>query len=380
MVLAGSRLGFLFDLLTPIQWGYSFALIGSFPVLTARTVVHAAVGGVVAVVLAACSGDSPSTAATVNGTDIAASEVDAQVEILADSPQAQQQYQGVDEEQRDKQLRADVLSQFIFEVILQDGAEELGVEVTEDDLAETRTEIAAQFGGDEEAMYTQLEEQGLDREEVDRQLQMVALQEAMIAELGPEVSDDDVQAAYDAGAPARHILVEDEQQARDVIDRLEDGEEFAAVAQETSTDGSAQQGGDLGFVQPGTTVPEFEEALFAAEEGEIVGPTQSEFGFHVIQRMEKPALTEVEDDLRAQLDQQNMQEGQTAFQEFFTQRMQEAEVEVASGYGEWDAEQGRVVSDDPIQPDQPEQPLPEQPEDGEGGEGSGSGDGTQSDR
>ncbi len=332
---------------------------------SARTIVHAALGGVVAVVLTACGGgDSPPTAATVNDTDIAASDIDAQVEILANSPQAEQQFQGVDEEQRDKQLRADVLSQFIFEVILREGAEELGVEVTEDDVAETRTEIATQFGGDEEAMYTQLEEQGLDREEVDRQLQLAALQEAVIAELGPEVSDEDVQEAYDAGTPARHILVEDEQQAQDAIDRIEGGEDFATVAQETSTDGSAQQGGDLGFVQPGTTVPEFEEALFAAEEGEIVGPTQSEFGFHVIQRMEKPALSEVEEELRSQLDQQTRQEGETAFQQFLTERMQEAEVEVASGYGEWDAEQGRVVSDDPIQPDQPEQPLPEQPEDG----------------
>lgn len=304
--------------------------------------------------LAACGGDdSGSVAATVNGTDIPVSDVEGQAELMGQNPQVQQQYQGADEDQVEQQLQADALNQLIIEVILRDGAEELGVEVTEEDIGETRSEIAAQFGGDEDAMYTQLEEQGLDREEVDRQLEVLTLQDAVVAELGPGVADEDVQEAYEAGAPARHILVEDEQQANEVIERIEGGEDFAAVAQEASTDGTAQQGGDLGFVQPGATVPAFEEALFAAEEGELVGPVESEFGFHVIQRLEKPPLEDVEEEIRNQLENQTMQEGRAAFQQFITERRQDAEVEVNSRFGEWSAETGEVVPDDPIQPQPP---------------------------
>lgn len=332
---------------------------------------HVALVGAVAVVLAACGGDdgdsNDSVAATVNGTEIAAGDVESQVELMSQNPALQQQYQGADEEQIDQQLRADALQQYIVEVVLREGAEELDVEVTEEDIDESRAEIATQFG-DEEAMYTQFEEQGLDRAEVDRQLEVVALQDAMIAELGPGVSDAEVQEAYDAGAPARHILVEEEQQATAAIERIEGGEDFAAVAEDVSTDGTAQQGGDLGFVQPDTTVPAFEDALFAAEEGEVVGPVESEFGFHVILRLEKPALDEVREEIRGQLEGQTQQEGQAAFQEFMTERLQNAEVEVDSEYGEWNAESGQVMPENPIQPQQPQpqQPPPEQQPDNGG--------------
>lgn len=347
--------------------------------LSAKTAIRAAVIGVGAVVVASCGGDD-SVAATVNGTDIATEDVESQAELIGQNPAVQQQFQGIDEERLDQQLQVDALNQYIFEIVLRDGAEELGVDVTEEDIEKSRAEIAAQFGG-EDAFYTQLEQQGLDREEVDRQLEVVALQEAMITELGPGVSDEEVQEAYDAGAPARHILVADEAEADQVVERIENGEDFAKVAEETSTDGTAQQGGDLGFVQPGATVPAFEDALFGAEEGELVGPVESQFGFHVIQRLEKPAFEDVEEEIRTQLERQKRQEGEAAFQEFIAKQMREAEVEVDSRYGEWDAEAGRVIPDDPIQPEQPQQPPPEnpedseQPEDGGGSEGGDSEDG-----
>lgn len=333
--------------------------------LSVKSSAHAALAGVVAIILASCGGDdgTGSAAATVNGTDIAAGDVEAQVDILSQNPALQQQYPNAGEEQLEQQLRADALTQYIIEVILRDGAEELGVEVTEEDVEESRAELAQRFGG-EEALYNQAEEQGLDREEVDRQLEVFALQEAMVAELGPGVPDEEVREAYEAGAPARHILVEDEEKASEIVDRIEGGEDFAAVAEEESTDGTAQQGGDLGFVQPGTTVPAFEEALFGAEAGELVGPVESQFGFHVIERLEKPAFEEVEEEIRGQLEQQTRQQGQTALQEFLNEQLQEAEVEVDSEYGEWDAESGRVVPENPIQPPQPQQPAP-----GDGGTG-----------
>ncbi|MFQ5556995.1 MAG: peptidylprolyl isomerase, partial [Acidimicrobiales bacterium] len=81
-----------------------------------------------------------------------------------------------------------------------------------------------------------------------------------------------------------HILVETEAEATDVLGRLDAGEEFGALAIELSIDpGSGQFGGGLGCLLQGSLVPEFEAAAYAASPGDVVGPVQSQFGFHVIE-------------------------------------------------------------------------------------------------
>jgi len=89
---------------------------------------------------------------------------------------------------------------------------------------------------------------------------------------------------------ARQILVGDETLAKDIIERLKKGEDFAALAVELSTDtGSAAAGGDLGWFTKGTMVPEFEAAAFALEKsGDFTTePVKSTFGFHIIQLVAK---------------------------------------------------------------------------------------------
>ena len=89
---------------------------------------------------------------------------------------------------------------------------------------------------------------------------------------------------------ARHILVADEVTALTVIERLNNGEDFAVLAKELSTDtGSAQNGGDLGWFGSGAMVAEFEAAAFALEKpGDYTTtPVASDFGFHIIQLIAK---------------------------------------------------------------------------------------------
>ena len=95
---------------------------------------------------------------------------------------------------------------------------------------------------------------------------------------------------------ARHILIKvteitSESEAKQKItlvhQRLKAGEDFAALAKLYSQDGSAQKGGDLGWLYPGDTVQPFEQAMNALKIGEISGPVQSPFGFHIIQVLER---------------------------------------------------------------------------------------------
>lgn len=87
---------------------------------------------------------------------------------------------------------------------------------------------------------------------------------------------------------ARHILVEDEAKAQEVIARLKNGEDFGTVAKEVSTDtGSATSGGDLGWFGKGMMVPEFEQAAWTLKPGEISEPVKSQFGYHIIQVIDR---------------------------------------------------------------------------------------------
>lgn len=81
---------------------------------------------------------------------------------------------------------------------------------------------------------------------------------------------------------ARHILVEEEALAGDIVDRVVGGEEFAALAAEFGTDGTAAVGGDLGCFGRGAMVADFEAAVIDAEVGAVTGPVATRFGFHAL--------------------------------------------------------------------------------------------------
>ncbi|MEX0301993.1 MAG: peptidylprolyl isomerase [Leisingera sp.] len=81
---------------------------------------------------------------------------------------------------------------------------------------------------------------------------------------------------------AAHILVESEEDALEVKKELDAGADFATLAKEKSTGPSGPNGGDLGWFTTGRMVPEFEQAVLKLHSGEISGPVQTQFGWHVI--------------------------------------------------------------------------------------------------
>ncbi len=109
---------------------------------------------------------------------------------------------------------------------------------------------------------------------------------------------------------ARHILVTSEKAAQEVLVELRKGADFAAVAKAKSTDGSARDGGDLGFFGRGDMVAEFSDAAFAMKAGEVSkAPVKTQFGWHIIKVEERrmspaPSFDESKEQLRTELSQE----------------------------------------------------------------------------
>jgi len=103
------------------------------------------------------------------------------------------------------------------------------------------------------------------------------------------------QVATEEEVSARHILVETEDEAKKVLADLKKGGDFAAIAKEKSKDpGSKDNGGDLGFFTKEQMVPEFAEAAYKLEKGQLSEPVKSQFGWHIIKlddKRKKPAPT-----------------------------------------------------------------------------------------
>ena len=120
---------------------------------------------------------------------------------------------------------------------------------------------------------------------------------------------------------ARHILVADEETALTVLDRLNAGEDFAALAEEFSTDTSnSANGGDLGWFGRGWMVTEFEDAAFSLAIGETSGAVQTQFGYHII-RVEGHEMDR-------EFDAQTLSQMQTnAFDEWLNTARQNADIQ-----------------------------------------------------
>jgi peptidyl-prolyl cis-trans isomerase C len=84
-----------------------------------------------------------------------------------------------------------------------------------------------------------------------------------------------------------HILVEKQGEALSILERLKKGDSFSKLAQEMSIDrGSGKRGGDLGYFARGMMVKPFEDAAFKLEKGQLSEPVKTEFGYHVIKRLD----------------------------------------------------------------------------------------------
>lgn len=181
-----------------------------------------------------------------------------------------------------------------------------------------------------ELFVQEADKRGLEKTpEVKQQLEQIrqdVLIRALIAnELKQSpVTDAEVKAEYEklvkdsaqSGAQeykARHILVESEDEAKQIVERLKKGEGFESLAKLSKDPGSGANGGDLGWNTPDTFVKEFSEAMTKLKKGEYtVIPVKTQFGYHIIQlddvrAAEPPPFDQVKPQLKQQLERQKIQ-------------------------------------------------------------------------
>lgn len=197
-----------------------------------------------------------------------------------------------------------VLSRLIVNSLVKDIARENKLFVTAEDIQEAKNNIFAQYNSEEE-VKTELQMQyGWSIETyINKILKPLILErkvtDAFVAgeiaanEAGYE-AEDEIKASHilfrtsdDEGNPIEN-LDEVKKQAEEVMERAKNGEDFAELASEFGSDSTKDMGGDLGWFGRGMMVPEFEEAAFATEAGQVHnGLVETQFGYHVVKVIEQ---------------------------------------------------------------------------------------------
>ena len=90
-----------------------------------------------------------------------------------------------------------------------------------------------------------------------------------------------------ASASARHILVDNEEKCLELKAEIEGGADFADVARQHSSCPAGRQGGELGTFGPGQMVKEFDDVVFSGELNTVLGPVQTQFGYHLLEVTER---------------------------------------------------------------------------------------------
>ncbi len=308
---------------------------------------------IVAGLVAGCSGTKAAdttkdAVATVNGVGISRAHFD---QALASSEQSYtSQNQQLNADQL-KTLKANVLDGLIAQELLYQESKKEKIVITTKQVDDQMGSIQKQFTDDKE-FQTALEKTGMTKDSLRQNLQRsLAIQELLKKNVLDKITitADEEKKFYDENTSlfqqpervhARHILISTKdaktdaekavakKKAEDVLAQLRKGGDFAELAKKYSDDPGAANGGDLGVFGRGQMVPEFEKAAFSLKVNQISDIVETQFGYHIIQVLEKlPAGTAPYDDVKSQINAYLLQQKQgTAVQDYITELKKTADI------------------------------------------------------
>ncbi|MEH6946559.1 peptidylprolyl isomerase [Bacillus sp. JJ634] len=194
----------------------------------------------------------------------------------------------------------DTLNTLITNKMIELEVKKQNVTVSDEDIQKELDVLIEQYG-DEETLKGQLEASGSSMDDLKDDI-VQYLQTRKLIEPSIKITDEEIKTYFEANkdslgqaeqVEASHILVEDKATAEEVLKKLKNGGDFAELAKEYSTDeGSAANGGSLGYFGKGQMVAEFEDAAFKLEVGKISEPVKTEHGYHIIKVTDKKEAKE----------------------------------------------------------------------------------------
>ena len=241
------------------------------------------------------------------------------------------------------------LEEVINNTLLKQAAAESDVELTEEEKNEMFNKQVAQIKQQnnltDEEFESALSEQGIESIEEYKKMFLQNenlliqkfIEEKVLADL--EISDEEAKEFYDENTKefkqgesveASHILVESKDKANELYNQLQNGASFSELAKNNSIDNrSAENGGELGFIEKGQFIEKFEEVAFNLEVGTISEPVETEYGYHIIKVSDKKeSSTKSFDEVKSQIKEQLFnQKRQQAVNEYIQKLRDEAEIE-----------------------------------------------------
>lgn len=231
----------------------------------------------------------------------------------------------VTQEEFDKELKKTsgkvVLQKTMLNKILLDK-----YKVSNDEVKKKVEELKKQMGDNFEAYLTQIGA----KDEADLK-EKIKPQIAFEKAVKDSITEKEIKALYKPKLNASHILVKDEKAAKEVKEKLNNGEDFATLAKQYSEDtGSKEKGGELGGFGPGKMDSKFEEAAYKLEVGQVSDPIKSSRGYHIIKLTEKKELKpfdQEKENIRKELEAKRLRNQQWQ-QEFIKNLFKKADIKV----------------------------------------------------
>ena len=281
--------------------------------------------------MAACGGEDSTALARIGDTEITQKQVDGYSGyyslLTLSTPK-----KNLGEDQL-KYLNGIVLNFAIEVEVLKKHFEKEKVNVLPDDYDDQFSKYKEELFSQGEDMQKQLSDQGIDNDVLEFYFSAQFYTKTYMEDIDKQdpVTEDEIEAYYNQHkdefvSPSQikvsHILVKDEQHSdagktsiEAIKAEIEGGKDFAEAAKEHSDDGSAQSGGDLGWIDQNTNfVQEFKDAAFALNKGEMSDVVESEYGFHLIKvngkkKEQQQTLKQAHDQVESILKEENYAAG-----------------------------------------------------------------------